>query len=157
MGRSVSEAEAQAVRKSEKTKAVDRTPEQIFTDIRRNLGAKLAVTPMDTAFLLAQYDQVKVFMVQGTNLLRNATDSLLLADAVIADLKAKNDEEIGLNGILLEANNNAGLEIRRLELVVTDLREKNDEFRTVYEAENRSQSVKVERVATPVVMEGDNQ
>ena len=115
MGRSVGEAAAEAVRKSEKSKATDRTPEQILVDIRRNLAARLAVMPLDTAFLLAQYDA----------------------------LQARIDELLGVNGELL--------------LLVGSLKEQNEQFRTVYEAENRSQAVTVERVAEPVVTDGDNQ
>ena len=112
MGRSVSEAAAQAVRKSEKSKTVERTPEQVLADIRRNLAARLAVTPLDTAFLLAQYDA----------------------------LQARIDELLGVNGELL--------------LLVGSLKEQNEQFRTVYEAENRSQAVTVERIVDDPTIAG---
>jgi hypothetical protein len=59
MGHNVGEAAARSVRKSEKTKLAERTPEQILKDIRNNLAAKLAVTPGDTQFLLDSYDSLK--------------------------------------------------------------------------------------------------
>lgn len=57
MAHSVSEAAARAVKNSERKKVEEtRTPEQIIKGIRGNLAAHLAVTPGDTAFLLAQFD-----------------------------------------------------------------------------------------------------
>jgi hypothetical protein len=41
----------------------DRTPEQIIKGIRGNLNAHLAVTPNDTAFLLARYDEASAALV----------------------------------------------------------------------------------------------
>ena len=57
MGHAVSEAAARSVRKSQAAKAVERSGEQILKDIRSSLAAKLAVTPVDTAWLLGQYDE----------------------------------------------------------------------------------------------------
>ena len=56
MGKNVGTVAAEAVKKSEKVKASERTGEQVLADIRRNLAAHLAVTPNDVRFLLAQYD-----------------------------------------------------------------------------------------------------
>lgn len=56
MGHNVGKAADNAVQKSAVKKAVERTPEQILKDIRNHLDAKLAVTPDDVRFLLAQYD-----------------------------------------------------------------------------------------------------
>ena len=56
MGHSVGTAADNAVKKSNKQKQEERTPEQIFKDIRSNLDSKLAVTPDDVRFLLEQYD-----------------------------------------------------------------------------------------------------
>ena len=56
MGRSVSDAAAQAVAKSNKKESVERTPEEILKGIRLNLASKAAVTPDDTRWLLTQFD-----------------------------------------------------------------------------------------------------
>ena len=111
MGHSVGDAAARSVKKSEATKAAERTPDQILAGIRKNLDARLAVTPLDVRFLLAQYDEVKALMIQNTQLLQQATDGLLTADEIIKDLTAKNEE-----------------------------------FRRVYEAENRTATLQVDRV-----------
>ena len=57
MAHSVGEQAARAVKNSERKQAGEkRTPDEIIKGIRGNLAAHLAVTPGDTAFLLAQYD-----------------------------------------------------------------------------------------------------
>lgn len=58
MGHSVGKAAENAVQRGAYKKEVERTPEQILKDIRRNLDARLAVTPDDVRFLLAQYDKL---------------------------------------------------------------------------------------------------
>jgi hypothetical protein len=60
MGKNVGAVAAQAVQKSEKVKTAERTGDQILADVRRNLGARLAVTPDDVRFLLAQYDGLRL-------------------------------------------------------------------------------------------------
>ena len=57
MAHSVAEQAARSVKKSEKMKLLERTPEQIIKDIRMNLNAKLAVTPDDVRFLLKRFDE----------------------------------------------------------------------------------------------------
>ena len=57
MGHNVGDAAARSVKKSEKSKLLERTPEQIIKDIRINLNAKLAVTPDDVRFLLKRFDE----------------------------------------------------------------------------------------------------
>ena len=57
MGHSVSDAAARSVKKSEKVRLLERTPEQVIKDIRANLAAKLAVTPDDVRFLLKRFDE----------------------------------------------------------------------------------------------------
>lgn len=57
MGHTVGEQAGRSVKKSEKTRLLERTPEQIIKDIRNNLSAKLAVTPDDVKFLLGKYDE----------------------------------------------------------------------------------------------------
>ena len=109
MGHSVSKAADNAVEKSKKVKASDRTPEQVLADIRRNFIAGLAVTPEDQRWLLAQYDAL-----------------------VEKDLEGQVDY----------------MQVRITQLVEenTQLTTKLQEFRDVYEQENRSTVVKVERV-----------
>ena len=109
MGHSVSKAADNAVEKSKKVKAADRTDLQIIADMRRNFAAGLAVTADDQKWLLAQYDAL-----------------------VEKDL----DGQIGY------------MQVRITQLVEenTQLTTKLQEFRDVYEQENRSTVVKVERV-----------
>jgi len=102
MGKNVGEVAAQAVKKSEKVKASERTGDQILLDIRRNIAAHLAVTPDDVRFLLSQYDKA----------------------ALIIDIAVKND-------ILKTA------EIAALEAKI-------EEFRSVYEQENRRTTLRVD-------------
>lgn len=115
MGHSVGDAAARSVKKSEKNKLLERTPERVITDIRRNLVSKLAVTPLDTAFLLTQYDDLRAQLVD--------------AKRKIEDLQTSN----------LEAMQGAQAEIE-------SLRAKNEEFRDVYEAENRRSVVTASRI-----------
>lgn len=51
MGHSVSKAADNAVKKSTKPAAGERTPEQVLSDIRKNISAGLAITPDDQRFL----------------------------------------------------------------------------------------------------------
>ena len=93
MGRSVSEQAAQAVIRGQKTKAVERTPEEILKDIRRNLGAHLAVTPLDTAFLLSRHDDAVLLcaVAVGNDNLKNGKIAELVAQIEAskeADLKS---------------------------------------------------------------------
>ena len=113
MGHSVSKAADNAVKKGEKTKTADRTPEQIIADIRRNLASNLAVTPDDQRFLLVQYDQEYA--------------AVLHLGAAVAGLSKRAEAA---------------------EALVVELRAKNEEFRSVYEAENSSQTLKVETLAS---------
>lgn len=57
MGHNVGDAAARSVKKSEKTRLLERSPEQVIKDIRMNLAAKLAVTPDDVRFLLRRFDE----------------------------------------------------------------------------------------------------
>ena len=119
MGHSVSDAAARSVKKGEKVKTADRTPEQIIADIRKNLGANLAVTPDDQRFLLAKYDEGR-----GELIALSINTETKIAEMKQASLEAMQD-----------ANN-----------LIDRLKAQVEEFRTVYEAENRSQSLVVERV-----------
>jgi hypothetical protein len=70
-----------------------RTPEQIVKVIRGNLIAHLAVTPNDTAFLLAQYDQLQSVIDHATN-----ANNTLLARAEAAEVRVNSllEENISL-------------------------------------------------------------
>ena len=111
MGRSVSDAAAQAVAKSNKKESVERTPEEILKGIRLNLASKAAVTPDDTRWLLTQFDT-------DTEALRQFT--------------AQNEKLQTTNNILNER--------------IAQLTEQNERFREVYELENHSSSIKIEKV-----------
>ena len=63
MSHSVSETAARAVKNSQKKAAETRTPEQVIGDIRKNLAAKLFITPDDQRFLLAQYDAQQIVIM----------------------------------------------------------------------------------------------
>jgi hypothetical protein len=98
MAHSVSEAAARAVKNSQKKTVETRIPEQVISDIRKNLAAKLFVTPDDQRFLLQQYDND-----QGTiQHLAQATAGLLVraesAEAEVADLKSQVDTLSALRG-----------------------------------------------------------
>ena len=56
MGRNPSDARTGGKPFAAKKVVETRTPDQIIKGIRGNLAAHLAVTPSDTAFLLAQFD-----------------------------------------------------------------------------------------------------
>jgi hypothetical protein len=57
MGHSVGDAAKRSTERGEKKSTAVRTEEQVIADIRRNLDAKLAVTPDDQRVLLAAYDR----------------------------------------------------------------------------------------------------
>jgi hypothetical protein len=114
MAHSVGEQAERAVRKSQKSKSEDRTPEQILKDIRNSIPGKLHILTADIAVLLGLYD--------------NAADE-------VKRLTEKNDSLMASN---LEAMQGANAEIERL-------RAQNEEFRSVYEAENRRSVVTMDR------------
>lgn len=116
MGKNVGAVAAQAVQKSEKVKTAERTPEQIILSVRHLLAARLSVTPDDQRFLLAAYDELLV-------VLDIAIKNDILKTAQIAELEAKLDEAFSAN---------------------IDLTRKNEEFRSVYEQENRTASLRVD-------------
>ena len=118
MGHNVGDAAARSVKKSEKTKTADRTPLDVIADVRRNLLSGLAVPPDDQRFLLAQYDAA-----QSTVALLGQSTTALLKRAETAEANVADQSGI-----------------------IGELQSKIEEFRTVYEAENRSTTVKVERV-----------
>lgn len=98
MGRSVGDAAAQAVARSKKKEVVDRTPEQIIRDIRNNLSAKLAVTPDDVRFLLAQYDlAVALVKLQSTLVETGDIDKITERATVV-----KTNAEVILNAMEAE-------------------------------------------------------
>lgn len=121
MGHSVSKAADNAVKKSEKTKTADRTPVQIVDDVRKNLSAGLAVTPDDQKFLLQKLDDAHMLMRQTSKQLQEATETII--------------ELQGLNA--------------SQSTMIVEQQAKLEEFRAVYDTENRSQTLRVERVMEP--------
>lgn len=89
MGHNVGDAAARSVKKSEKTRLTERSPEQIIKDIRNNLAAKLAVTPGDVGFLLAQYDQ----LAKDGNMLVASKYADAIPANVIGDVKETDAQE----------------------------------------------------------------
>ncbi len=77
-----------------------RTPEQIIKVIRGNLTAHLAVTPNDTAFLLAQYDAANVncSAEQAESVALRLSNATLLARAEAAEARVNSllEENISL-------------------------------------------------------------
>ena len=111
MGHTVGEQAGRSVKKSEKAKQAERSTEQIIKEIRHHLADKTAVVPLDTAFLLLQYD---------------------MATEAVMDLNTQIDN-------LTKQNNDQSEQIQKLV-------EENDQFRAVYEQENRKQVLSVETV-----------
>lgn len=110
-----------AVERSQVKSKTERTPEQVIADIRRNLGANLAVTPDDQRFLLAVYDGAVI-------LLNDSHAEVVQSGDAIVKLR----EQIET---LMTAN--------------AELTAKNEEFRAVYEQENRSTTLQVDVLEPP--------
>ena len=107
--------------KGERKAAVEnRTPEEILKGIRGNLAAHLSVTPNDIQFLLGAFDAEREFS-------HKLAEESLACKAKIVDLQA-------LLAVQAES--------------LGRLNEQVEQFRSVYEQENRSTTVKVERVAS---------
>ena len=104
MGRSVSDAAAQAVAKSNKKESAERSPAEIISHARNNAHSGLAVTSADILLILSALDFARAALAQTQTV--NAT----------------------LNENLAQ------------------LTEQNERFREVYELENHSSSVKIEKV-----------
>ena len=94
-----------------------RSPEDIIKGIRGNLVAHLSITPSDIAFLLVAYDAAIALVAQSTAVLNVATANDALKNEEIANLKVQ----------------------------IVELEEKVAWARQVYEAENRSTTIQVER------------
>jgi hypothetical protein len=135
MAHSVSEQAARAVKNSEKVIAEKRTPEEILKTIRGNIAAHLFVTPNDQRWLLEQYDSNHALMVQTTNLLEGATNSLADAYSEVEKLKAL------ISDMMYEAIQRENDRQAEHKMLL----EKIEQFRTVYEQENSFATVKVER------------
>lgn len=116
MGHSVGDQAGIAVRKGQKQRVEERTPEQIMKGIRNSLASRLAVTPDDQRFLLLQYDTVLSSLVEAQHA------------AIDLDVQIEN---------LTKQNNDQAAQIQKLV-------EENDQFRDVYEKENRRQLLSVE-------------
>jgi hypothetical protein len=111
MGHTVGEQAGRSVKKSEKAKQAERSSEQIIKEIRHHLADKTAVVPLDTAFLLLQYDVIT---------------------ELVEDLKKQVEN-------LTNQNNDQNAQVQKLV-------EENDQFREVYEQENRKQLLSVETI-----------
>ena len=116
MAHSVGEQAARAVKNSQKTVAETRTPEEILKTIRGNIAAHLFVTPTDQRFLLEQYDAAitSIYTVNRDHV--TLRSAIEAQDAYIADLQAE----------------------------IVRLNEQIEQFRTVYEQENRNQTLRVD-------------
>lgn len=95
-------AAQKAVEKSQAKLKVERTPEQILSDLRRNLEAHLAITPGDIKVLMTAHD------------------------------------------LLLEAAQNSAKLIQFLQEDNNRLTQQVEDFRKVYDQENRHMSFRVE-------------
>jgi hypothetical protein len=104
MGRSVSDAAAQAVAKSNKKESVERSPDEIISHARNNAQSGLSVTSVDILFILGVLDSTRAALRAEAEL--NASQSTM----------------------------------------IVSLTEQNERFREVYELENHSSSVKIEKV-----------
>lgn len=134
MAHSVSEAAARAVKNSERKQAETRTPEQRLADIRKNRAAKLFVTPDDQDFLLAQHDAYKASAESYKESVEKSADDIMQLRAQLA----------GANDRLSEYAN----------VIVPGLEAKLEEFRQVYEEENRTMAVKMERTLSESATDG---
>ena len=104
MGRSVSDAAAQAVAKSNKKESVERSPDEIISHARNNAHSGLAVTSADILLILSVLDSARAALAQTQTVNTTLNENL------------------------------------------AQLTEQNERFREVYELENHSSSVKIEKV-----------
>jgi len=126
MAHSVGEQAARAVKNSERKKILEtRTPDEIIKGIRGNLAAHLAVTPSDTALLLAQYD-LRVSLIGD----------------MLAEDRQRQAETVALQSKLIAA-------VEQIETLQAQV----DRFREVYEQENRSTTVTFEQVQDETIVE----
>jgi len=95
------DAARKAVEKSQSKGKVERTPEEVIEQIRRNFAANLAVTPDDQKFLLAQYDT-------ATGSAAGLQDAVEVFKEQIAVLTAKNEE---LRAVYEQENRSATLQV----------------------------------------------
>jgi hypothetical protein len=116
MGHTVGDKAAQSVKKSEKVKKSERTPEQILKDTRNDAASGCSVPSATVLWLLGLYEASQETIAQ----LGAATAGLLK--------RAETAEE-----------------------TVRDLTAKNEEFRRVYETENRNMVINVGDLPTPEV------
>lgn len=141
MAHSVGEQAARAVKNSQKVAVEKRTPEEILKTIRGNIAARLFVTPTDQRFLLTAYDDLQskldaahALLAQSTNVIKFATEASELANAEILKLRA---QVADLRDEAIRREND-----RQAEKIL--LLAKIEEFRTVYEQENRSTTLRVD-------------
>jgi len=102
------DAARKAVEKSQSKGKVERTPEEVIEQIRRNFAANLAVTPDDQKFLLTQYDAAAAQESLRTGLLSIANDAVTKLQHQVVDLTAKNEE---LRAVYEQENRSATLRV----------------------------------------------
>ena len=120
MGRSVSDAAAQAVAKSNKKESAERSPAQIISDARNHAQSGLAVTSADILFILSVLDSNRSAAIQS--------------GSQVVELQEVNT--------ILNEN-------------VAQLTAQVAEFRRVYELENRSSSVKIQKLDESEVVKAE--
>jgi hypothetical protein len=92
MSHSVSEAAARAVKNSQKAAVETRTPEQRLADMRKNLAAKLFVTPDDQRFLLASFDKACTELQEAQNIIGDMAKEVAQLKQDITILNEKMEE-----------------------------------------------------------------
>lgn len=173
MGHAVSKQGKAAGEKQQKAAAKEQTPAEIIADIRTSVEGALYVPVHRIAVLLSQYDLAtvardaalaqiegfKITLQQNAEILKSGADTLNLITAERDKALARIEELLYVNGDILrklgeqvEKNNSIS---KVLDVAIKksnewadkarDLEAKNEEFRQVYEAENSSQSLTIER------------
>ena len=89
MGRSVSAAAAQAVEKSNKKAAVERTIADIIVQARNNAASGLSVTSADILAIISTLDSFRTQLVQATNQLQSGAETIDFLGKENEELKAQ--------------------------------------------------------------------
>ena len=89
MGRSVSAAAAQAVEKSNKKTAVERTIADIIAQARNNASSGLSVTSADILAIISTLDSFRTQLVQATNQLQSGAETIEFLGKENEELKAQ--------------------------------------------------------------------
>lgn len=127
------EAAAKAVAKS-MGKTVELTPEQRLAGIWKNYDANLAIVPLDARFLLE-------------SLTASQLDAMNSQAAHLLDIEDFKSQIAGYQSTNTINNERIG----QLNQQIAKLSEDNEQFRRVYEQENRTTRAKVEVIELPKV------